>query len=68
MPSRTVPQRKTSNRKNVMAVPEPSRSRHDDIARRAFEIFLSRGGSHGHDMDDWLKAELEVNARAAQES
>jgi hypothetical protein len=51
-----------------MVVPEPSRSRHDEIARRAFEIFLSRGGSHGHDMDDWLKAELEVNARAARES
>jgi HSP20 family molecular chaperone IbpA len=30
------------------------------IARRAFELFESRGGSHGHDVDDWITAELEL--------
>jgi HSP20 family molecular chaperone IbpA len=30
------------------------------IARRAFELFESRGGSHGHDFDDWITAELEL--------
>jgi len=29
---------------------------YDLIARRAFEIFESRGGSPGHDMEDWLRA------------
>ena len=30
------------------------------IAARAYEIFLSRGASHGHDLDDWLQAEREL--------
>ena len=31
------------------------------IARRAFELFEGRGG-HGHDVDDWITAELELLA------
>ena len=30
------------------------------IARRAFELFESRGGGHGHDVDDWITAEREI--------
>ena len=29
------------------------------IARRAFELFDGRGGGHGHDFDDWIRAEVE---------
>ena len=32
----------------------------DRIARRAFEIFEQRGGSPGHDVEDWLRAESEL--------
>jgi HSP20 family protein len=32
----------------------------NDIARRAFEIFDSRGRAFGRDLDDWLQAESEV--------
>lgn len=28
------------------------------IARRAFQLFEARGGGHGHDVDDWIAAEL----------
>lgn len=31
------------------------------IARRAYELYLERGGSHGQDWDDWLAAEREVH-------
>ena len=31
-----------------------------EIAARAYEIFLNRGASHGHDLDDWLQAEREL--------
>ena len=31
----------------------------DEIAVRAHEIFLERGATPGHDLDDWLQAELE---------
>lgn len=34
----------------------------DDIARRAYEIYLRRGGTHGADLDDWLQAERELRA------
>lgn len=30
------------------------------IARRAFELYLVRGGSDGHDVEDWLTAEREL--------
>lgn len=31
----------------------------DEVARRAFELYESRGGEHGHDWDDWFQAERE---------
>lgn len=37
----------------------------DDIARRAYQRFLERGGQHGHDMDDWFEAERELRQRDA---
>ncbi len=30
-----------------------------DVAARAYERFLARGGEHGHDVEDWLAAEAE---------
>ena len=33
---------------------------HERIARRAYEIFLARGGHHGHHEEDWLQAEREL--------
>ena len=46
---------------------EPARSVPTDeqIARRAYAIFLARGGMHGHDVDDWLRAERELSAADA---
>lgn len=32
----------------------------EDIARRSYEIFLARGGEHGHDAEDWAQAEREL--------
>ena len=31
-----------------------------DIASRAYELFLQRGGEHGRDLDDWLLARREL--------
>jgi hypothetical protein len=46
-----------------VAAPTPS---HDDVARRAYEIFLRRGGASGHPLADWLQAERELGVvRAA---
>jgi len=35
----------------------------EDIARRAYELYESRGGGHGRDLDDWLEAERELKPR-----
>ena len=32
----------------------------DEVARRAYEIYQRRGGTHGADLDDWLAAEREL--------
>jgi hypothetical protein len=39
----------------------------DKIAVRAYEIFKSRGGKPGRDLDDWLQAEREL-ARSEMKS
>jgi hypothetical protein len=36
----------------------------DLVARRAYELYLARGGGDGQDMEDWLIAEMEVRGRA----
>ena len=33
---------------------------HDDIAMRAYELFLRRGAQHGQDFEDWLTAERQL--------
>ena len=33
---------------------------HEDIAKRSYELFLARGGEHGHAEADWLQAEREL--------
>ena len=35
----------------------------EEVSRRAYELFLERGASHGADIDDWLRAERELGGR-----
>jgi len=37
---------------------------HDEIRRRAYEIYLERGGLPGRDLEDWLQAESEFQSAA----
>lgn len=32
----------------------------DDVARRAYDLYIAGGCEHGHDVDDWMKAEREL--------
>ena len=32
----------------------------EEIAKRSYEIFLERGGEHGHAEEDWVRAEYEL--------
>lgn len=42
---------------------DAERLRKEAVARRAYELFLARGGAHGRDVEDWLRAERDVGAR-----
>jgi hypothetical protein len=35
----------------------------EEVRRRAYELYQSRGGGHGSDFEDWLRAEREVRER-----
>jgi hypothetical protein len=34
---------------------------HEEIERRAYEIYLSQGAPEGRDLDNWLQAERELS-------
>jgi Protein of unknown function (DUF2934) len=55
-------QRVKSNRSNLREVPRTDVAlppiTHQDIAERAYALYLARGGGDGHDVEDWLVAEL----------
>ena len=37
---------------------------HEDIARRAYQLYEDRGGDHGRDWQDWFRAERELRELA----
>jgi hypothetical protein len=37
---------------------------HDEIRRRAHEIYLERGSLPGQELEDWLQAEREIESAA----
>lgn len=49
------PRRKTAHTTSSIAAIE--------IERRAYELFVARGCEHGHDLDDWFRAEQELTER-----
>ncbi|HEX2715182.1 MAG TPA: DUF2934 domain-containing protein [Candidatus Acidoferrales bacterium] len=38
----------------------------EEIGRRAYEIYLQRGGEPGHEVEDWLQAERELREQQAK--
>ena len=42
------------------AAPRKAEPTPDQIRSRAYEIFLRRGGAHGHEWEDWITAEREL--------
>jgi hypothetical protein len=32
----------------------------EQIRRRAYEIYVERGGASGSELDDWVQAEMEI--------
>jgi Protein of unknown function (DUF2934) len=62
------------NRAAQNETPRPSRATdtsvhpsvsEEQIRRRAYELYVQRGGTHGRHMDDWFRAESELRGRAS---
>lgn len=54
----------TTPTKQYVGTPEYNRTAgptREQIERRAYELFLSRGCTNGHDQEDWLQAERELS-------
>jgi hypothetical protein len=60
--SGTEPLETASDRARRTAVADDGPS-YDEIAEAAYLRYLSRGGSHGRDFDDWIEAERDLAAR-----
>jgi hypothetical protein len=64
---------KTHSKQNRVITSQPSaatetttsgiRVSMDDIRVRAFHMYQKRGGNHGYDIQDWLKAERLITQR-----
>lgn len=50
----------TARQPRAITTLKRSQPTNEEIAARAYEIFLLRGGSHGSDLEDWLQAEREL--------
>lgn len=46
------------SRRQASAAHEPTR---ENIEQRAYEIYLARGATGGHALEDWLQAERELH-------
>lgn len=55
--------RTTTNGNGHVHVEAQAHPTREQIAQRAFELFLARGGHHGYHEEDWLRAEREMRER-----
>jgi len=69
----TAKPRKASSQKTSVFTMESNGSRssaakpfpHDEVARLAHRYWAERGGQHGHDVEDWFRAEQELRGKAS---
>jgi hypothetical protein len=44
---------------------QPATVTTDDIACRAYDLYVARGREDGHDIEDWMQAERELRTGSA---
>jgi hypothetical protein len=55
-----VQQRTQPQAHNTATISQRQGPTNEQIAKRAYELFLARGGAHGHHEEDWNQAEREL--------
>lgn len=63
--SASAPKSIASKRKTSGTVTEIKAISHDEIAVLAHRFWAERGFQHGHDAEDWLRAEQELLRKAS---
>jgi hypothetical protein len=58
------PTKKTSTFGRTAAEANAENSSEAEIRRRAYELYEARGRGDGHDVEDWLEAEVEITGRS----
>ena len=64
--------RRSRKKQGEAASPRPSGAKADkpldraEVARRAYALFEQRGGAAGHDWEDWLAAERQLEEERAR--
>jgi hypothetical protein len=53
------------NRETAKVTVSPTRVSTEQIARLAHQYWLERGCQHGHDAEDWFRAEQELRSKAS---
>ena len=62
----TEPKKAAARQKNMPSnVTEMKRVSHDQIAMLAHRFWTERGSMHGHDAEDWFRAERELFGKAS---
>jgi len=56
-------QRKETQARSQAGATSGSRNQEQEIASVAYQLFVERGFEHGHDQEDWLRAEAIVKSR-----
>jgi hypothetical protein len=64
VPKASVPEKVSSQFYREAGVLAPT---HEAIARRAYELYLARGRTDGHDREDWLEAERQLSEATLNE-
>ena len=59
-----APSAASAAKATIKAQPAKTAPTPEDIARRAFEIYMGRGQAAGREMEDWAQAERELLAEA----
>jgi len=56
---------KATAKSKVTPIRAASKVSRDEIAALAHRFWLERGGEHGHDAEDWLRAEQTLRGKAS---
>jgi len=63
-----MPKMKTPAQAGKKSAKPKSQPTHEEIALRAYHIFLERGCTPGNEQEDWLRAEQELTQQSKKPS